>query len=294
MVDTIPLSQFILIFGQLAVLVFVVCSMLAMGLTLTLPQILEPLKNIRLVVSALVANFVLVPILTLIILVIFPLSQGLSIGLLLIGLSAGAPFLPKLAEVAKGDRAFSVGLMVLLMGVTIIFLPIFLPLLLPGIEVNAWDIARSLVVLMLIPLVIGLLVRWRYPSAASSLAPFMSQVSTLALFVMSFAFFIVFYRDLLGVIGTTAIIASILFIIVSFAIGYLLGGSGGQVKRVLGVGTAQRNLAAAVAVAGLNFTDPDILIMVLVIALVGLVLLMVIGGELGRRQGEDRGEETRG
>ena len=50
---------------------------------------------------------------------VFPLSEGLSIGLFLFGTAAGAPFLPKLAQVAKGDTAFAVGLMVLLMVVTI-------------------------------------------------------------------------------------------------------------------------------------------------------------------------------
>jgi predicted Na+-dependent transporter len=284
MIDALSVTQLILGFGQIAVLIFVVCSMLAMGLTLTLPQIIEPLKNIRLVVIALVANFVLVPILTLLILALFPLPQGLAIGLLLIGLAAGAPFLPKLAEVAKGDLAFSVGLMVLLMVVTIIFLPVCLPLLLPGIEVNAWDIARSLIILMLIPLVIGLFVRWRYQAVATHLAPFMSQASGLALIVLIASFFFAFFPDLIGVIGTTAIIASVIFILVSFVIGYLLGGSDGSKKRVLGLGTSQRNLSAAVAVAGLNFTDPDVMVMVLVVGLVGLVLLMVIGGELGKRQ----------
>ena len=29
--------------------------------------------------------------------------------------------------------------------------------------------------------------------------------------------------------------------------------------------------------------DPDVLVMIMVIAIIGLVLLMVIGGELGRR-----------
>ena len=284
MVDTVSFTSFILSLGQIAVLIFVVCSMLAMGLTLTLPQILEPLKNIRLVVLALAANFVLVPILALLILTVFPLPQGLAIGLLLIGLAAGAPFLPKLTEVAKGDPAFSVGLMVLLMVVTIGFLPACLPLLLPGVEVNAWDIARSLILLMLIPLFIGLLVRWRYPAVAASLAPFMSRTSGLALVVLIAAFFMGFFPDLIGVIGTTAIIASVIFLLVSFVIGYFLGGSDGPKKRVLGLGTSQRNLSAAVAVAGLNFTDPDVMVMVLVVGLVGLVLLMIIGGELGRRQ----------
>jgi hypothetical protein len=44
------------------------------------------------------------------------------IGLILLATAAGAPFLPKLAEVAKGNIAFGVGLMVLLMVVTIIYL----------------------------------------------------------------------------------------------------------------------------------------------------------------------------
>ena len=46
-----------------AVLFFVVTTMLAMGLSLTVSQILAPLRQARLVVLALVANFVLVPLL---------------------------------------------------------------------------------------------------------------------------------------------------------------------------------------------------------------------------------------
>jgi BASS family bile acid:Na+ symporter len=35
--------------------------MLGMGASLTIPMILEPLKNVKLVILALVANFILVP-----------------------------------------------------------------------------------------------------------------------------------------------------------------------------------------------------------------------------------------
>ena len=65
--------------------------------------------------------------------------------------------------------------------------------------------------------------------------------------------------------------------------GYLLGGSDGGTRRVLGLGTGQRNIAAALVVAGQNFTDPDVLITLIVIALIGLLILMPIGGELGKR-----------
>jgi predicted Na+-dependent transporter len=48
------------------------------------------------------------------------------------------------------------GLMFLLMVVTIFYVPLVFPLLLPGVEVNAWDIAKSLIVTMLIPIILGL------------------------------------------------------------------------------------------------------------------------------------------
>jgi BASS family bile acid:Na+ symporter len=54
---------------------------------------------------------------------------------------------------------------------------------------------------------------------------------------------------------------------------------------------AQRNLSAALVVAAPDFADaPDVLVMIMVVAIIGLVLLMVIGGELGRRgQAEEAG-----
>lgn len=283
MVEAVSFLDFLGTIGVLAVMIFVIASMLAMGFSLSVHEIVEPLKNVRLVLLSLAANFVLVPLLALVLLSVFPLSEGLSIGLFLLGTAAGAPFLPKLAQAAKGDLAFAVGLMVLLMVVTIAYVPIVLPLLLSGITIDPWEIARSLILLMLLPLAIALFVRARYEEIATGLLPLMNQATNLALLTLIVAFFVVYFADLAGAIGTTAIIAAVIFVAVSFVAGYLLGGPGGGTKRVLAVGTAQRNLSAALAVATLNFTDPDVMVMILVVGLVGLVLLMFAGGELGKR-----------
>ncbi|MDX2381240.1 MAG: bile acid:sodium symporter, partial [Acidimicrobiia bacterium] len=88
---------------QLAALVFVVSSMLAMGLSLSINQIVEPLRNVRLVVIALAVNFVAIPLLAVAIQAVIDLDDDLYTGLILVATAAGAPFLPKLAEVAKGD-----------------------------------------------------------------------------------------------------------------------------------------------------------------------------------------------
>jgi predicted Na+-dependent transporter len=85
---------------------------------LTVSQIIAPLRNVRLVLLALFANFVLIPLIAYIIIRVIPLAEPLQIGLILFATAAGAPFLPKLVQVARGDIAFGVGLMVLLMVVS--------------------------------------------------------------------------------------------------------------------------------------------------------------------------------
>lgn len=278
--DVNQLSSLIM---NLSTLVFVVTSMLAMGLSLTVAQIMAPLRNARLVILALLANFVLVPLVAYLISLIIPLSDGLKVGLILVSTAAGAPFLPKLAQAARGKLAFSVGLMVLLMTVTVLYMPIMLPLLLQGVTVNPWDIARSLIILMLIPLAVGLFTRMRYAEIAAQLQPPMAQASTFAIAFLLVSGLLANLSSILGVIGTGGIIAALLFLAVAFVIGYFLGGKDGQIRSVLGLGTAQRNLAAALVVATANFDDPDVMVMVLVLGLLGLVVLMVTAGELGRR-----------
>ena len=102
-----------------AMLSIVVSSMLAMVAGLTVSQISEPLRNARLVLLALLANFVFLPLGALALAKMLWLDNPFAVGLLVLGCAAGAPFLPKLAELAKGNLAFSVGAMVLLMVVTV-------------------------------------------------------------------------------------------------------------------------------------------------------------------------------
>jgi BASS family bile acid:Na+ symporter len=63
-----------------------------MGISLKISQIIAPLKNVKLVVLALVANFMLVPIVALLITLIIPLNEPACIGSILLATAAGAPF----------------------------------------------------------------------------------------------------------------------------------------------------------------------------------------------------------
>jgi len=268
-----------------SLLVFVITSMLAMGLSLSMAQIFAPLKNGRLVLVAIVVNFVVVPLLAWGLAGLLGLSDGLTIGLILMGTAAGAPFLPKLGEVAKGNIAFSVGLMVMLMVITVLYMPIVLPLAIEGVEVDAWEIASSLIFLMLLPLAIGLVVRSLWEDLAIRLQPTMGTISSVSIALLVVSGIIANWSSIVGIIGTGGLGAILVFLVVSFLVGFAGGGSDPGIKSVLGLGTAQRNISAAFVVALQNFADnPDVITMVIVGAMIGLVILMPLAAQLGKRQ----------
>src|SRR5580765_222782 len=169
---------------SVAMLGFVLSSMLGMGLGLKVGQIVAPLRNVRLIALSLVANFVLMPLAAVGLARLLRLDEPLGVGLILLGASAGAPFLPKLAQIAKGNLAFAVGLMVLLMVLTIVYLPLVLPLLLEGVSVNPAKIARTLVLLMLLPLAVALGVKAKLPAVAARTKPALDKISNLSLILL--------------------------------------------------------------------------------------------------------------
>jgi predicted Na+-dependent transporter len=277
------LNEVLTTIASLALNLFVITSMLAMGMSLTVKQIIDPLRNARLVLLLLVSNFILVPALALLLTVVLPMGKPQATALILVGACAGAPFLPKLAQMSKGNLALSVGLMVMLMVVTIFYAPLVLPILLPGAQVNVAAIAQSLILLMLLPLAIGLLVKWRYADTAAGWQPHLSQASTYSLLLLIVAALLLQFRNIIGAIGSWLILGTLLLVVGALVIGYLLSfGSEAADRKVATLGTGQRNLSAALLVSA-SFGDAETLVMTLVACLILMVTLIIVGGEIGKR-----------
>ena len=266
-------------------LVFVLGTICSMGLSLTMKQITGPLRNARFVIIALLANFVVPVILALILNQVFSLDESLAVGLLLVSLAAGAPALPKTAVFAKIDTAAATALMVLLVVVTIIVMPILLPLFLTGISVTFWDIASGLIYLILIPLAISLFIRGRYPDVAASIQPMFAQASNLSLLILMVLMVVLNFNDVVGLLGTGGLLASLILIILTTAGGYLLGRLGKANDWLQALGAGQRNIAAAMVVATTNFGNNEI-VMVVVFSLIGMVILIPLAMELGKRRSQ--------
>jgi len=262
--------------ADLSILVFVVSSMLAMGMSQRFARVIAPLRRPLPVVLALVVNFALSPLLALALSRIIPLQPAHAAGLLLLSAAAGAPFLPRLAEFCGGNLPYSLALMLLLMGGSTIFMPLALPLLVPEMNADPWAIARPLLLFMLIPLGIGFALVLVGASWMNRLLTFVRAVSNLSLVLLVVLFIGLNLKTLLGTFGSFAIATYTVYLLAIMTAAYLLGAADAPTRNVFALGAGCRNLAAALVIARANSDDPAVTVMLIVAFVVTLVVLLVL------------------
>ncbi len=268
--------------ADIAIAAFAIVSMLSVGLGNSPRDVIRPLRHPPAVLRIVAANFVLVPALAWLVAKGLRLNDSLEIGIILVGAAAGAPVLIKLSEAAASRLDLTAALLVLVLPVTVLYMPLVLPLLLPGVDVPAMVVAVPLVLTMLVPLAAGLLGRARWPATAARVQPVMGRLATLALATLVIATVVANYRGIVDV-GWRGVVAAVIVILGAFVIGYALGSSRHR-REVLGLGTAQRNISAATIVASQSFDDPEAVVMVIVTSLIGLAVLFPIARVLRRRE----------
>jgi predicted Na+-dependent transporter len=267
--------------AQISVVLFVVLSMFSAGLSLSIQQVSEPFKSTRFVISALAANFVLVPVSAYLITRAIPLEKSLAIALLLLGTASGAPLLPKLVEFARGNVALAVGLMALLMTGTIVTMPLVLPLLLPGVHANAWSMAKPLLSVVLPSLAAGFSLRAYRKALAARLQPIFRLASNVALAVVILVGVAYNFSSVVRTGSLNTVVAGTFLFVVWFGIGFALGGPDADARKVLALGTTQRSVSIAFLVAIENLHDSNVVNVLAILTLVALVIQVPAALALG-------------
>ena len=148
---------------QASLFVFMISSLAGVGLGVAPRDVLPPLTNGRFVLLMLASGWLVGPAVALVLLRMIPIDRPYATALLLLALAPGAPFAPAMMRIARGDPAYVAAFMVVSAAVTVIVLPLGVPLLIPGATANAWDIARPLALLVVAPMVSGSAIRGLWP-----------------------------------------------------------------------------------------------------------------------------------
>jgi bile acid:Na+ symporter, BASS family len=269
---------------NIVILIFLVSTMFSTGLSLTLRQILAPLRNVRLVITSIAANYILVPMIAIAVTRLIPLEEPLKIGLILFSMAAGAEAGPKLAGMAKGNVAFSVGLLIAQLCITIIYIPVVISLLLPEVRIDTGKLIIKLVTGVCLPLASGLFLKARYEAIADRISPSMHRISTIFMMLMAAMLIFLNITEILKLANSGAIPAALIFIACSFLAGYLLGGPGQDNRRALGLMSGARNASISLMIASQVFNDPKVLLMITATVILMLIVLLPTVLWFGRRE----------
>jgi BASS family bile acid:Na+ symporter len=261
---------------NITVVIFTVTNIGALGLETNLGEALKTVRSVRAGGLILLWGWVVGPALAWLIITIMPLTEGHAAGLLLISLAPTAPFFPLMVRRARGDMSFAASFMMLSTIGVVLFMPLMAPLLIKGLMVDSWSLARPLLIMVLLPLLIGGAFRVFAPNAADRLLPVIQKIGGLFLVIVLVLTLVLYGREMFDTIGSLAPGAQILFFVAITALSYRIHFGLEQKQRsAMALGMCTRNIAAVFA-AYFGITNPPEGLFVMVILVVPLAAIVAI------------------
>jgi BASS family bile acid:Na+ symporter len=258
------------LFFPLLVTVTLAEMMFAMGLKLSFTQLAEPIRSNRwLVYRSVLANYILVPALTLLVIWVFQADPLVAAGLLILGVSPAAPYGPPFTVIARGNLALSTALMVILAASSALLAPLLLQLLLPlisvgdlTIRIDPLKLTGTLFVIQLLPLCLGLAIGQWKPALSARLQKPATLVSKILNLLMITAIAMAQFKVIMGT-GLKELILMMILVAGGILVGWLLGWPGRQNRVTSSVIAGMRNMSLSMGIAATSFPGSPVMTTIL-------------------------------
>ncbi len=266
----------------------------SMGLELNLRETLEALRSVRVVTLTLVWCWVVAPALAVLLTKILPMAEPYAVGLILFSLAPTAPVLPVLIRRARADISFAAAIMPLAVVSTVILMPLLAPLLIPGLTLSRWDIGKPLLLTMLLPLVIGVVIKVYAARVADKIFPAVKKIAGISTLLLLGFVVLVNWRVLLSTLGSLAIAALVLFTVGLALVAYTFGFGLNQAQRgAMALGVCSRNGSAMLmAVTAFPVIDPNLMAMSLLTVPLPFIVWLALARFFASRAGATRQESA--
>jgi len=236
--------------------IFIVLAMACVGLAASGKDILNAVAERSFISKSLLANFIISPIVAFVVVRIFNLPDAVSATILVLSFAAGGLNAVQFSSKSQGYLATAAGLLFVLSLVSLVITPLAAGF----IYGESGDLAYGPIVvrvalLLLLPMVVGWLIRDRSADLAEKLyKPFM-LTSTIA-FIASVISGSSLRQESLSLVGMPAVAAMVIFILIMMAVGWALGGPERGRRQVLAVVTNLRNVGIVYVIATQCCSDP--------------------------------------
>ena len=230
--------------------------MFGMGLTLNLRDFKIVFSRPKDIMIGCLAQFTVMPLLAWALAHCFQLDEALALGVVLVGCCPGGTASNVITYLAKGDLALSVGMT----GVSTLLAPFLTPLLtwaLAGksVDVDVASMFLSILWVVILPIVVGLLVKWIWPKFTEKATDYLPAFSSIAI-ALIVTIIIAANADKLLAGGLIIVLVVMLHNICGLGLGFLIGqliGLTSPKKRAISIEVGMQNSGLASSLATIHF-----------------------------------------
>ena len=207
-----------------------------MGTTLKVDDFLRVFKHPKEISVGLIAQYMVMPVLAFSLAEMFSLDAGLTVGLILVGTVPGGTASDVITFLANGDVALSVSLTAFSTVISPILTPIITLFLIGNqIHFNPVDMFISIVEIVIIPIVLGLILNYKFPDFCEKLKDYLPAISSIVICLIVAG---VIGANKQAILTSSAIILIVIVLqyflamLVGFGVGYLAGMNKKQIVTV--------------------------------------------------------------
>ena len=269
---------------QPLVLVFTVSNLLVMGLQVNLGKMFKIALNPKFLGLTFGLGFIIGPAIAFLITLLLPLDN-MYVAVLFIGsLAPCAPFLPPLLPKARGDVDYAGAFIPVAAIGTSLLLPLIAPMLVKGVELGVMQLLKPLFLSLLVPLLIGALIKTYAGNVADKMFNPVKKLAGLSTLLTIIFCFILYSGQMWATAGSMAMLSITIFSFVMGAIAYYTGfGLKRSEKVVMSLGIGTRNIAAVlIGVLTIPNVEPNMVAMVIIWTLWTIILAYIIAPIMGK------------
>ena len=237
----------------------IILNVIVIGLSATLDDALFLFRRPAKLAKAFLAMNVVMPVFAVLLVLMFDLHQAVKIALLTLSLSPVPPVFPNQASKAGGREGYTIGLLVAMALIAMVYVPVTLAGLGRVLSVDLGSVARAIGLLLfqtvLAPLAVGIALRALGPAFVDRILSPLSKVALLLLAAGVLPILFAAFPAIKALIGNGTLLALVAFVAVGHVAGHWLGGPNADDRAVLAIATALRHPGVALALAAANVPE---------------------------------------
>jgi BASS family bile acid:Na+ symporter len=266
-------------------MVFTISNLLSMGLQVNLGKMFRIVANPKFLGLTFGLGWVVGPAIAFLITMLLPLDNGYIIVLFIGSLAPCAPFLPPLLPKAHGDVDFAGAFIPVAAIGTSLLMPLIAPMLVKGIEMSVISLLKPLFITILLPLLIGALIKTFASNVADKIFNPVKRLAGLTTLLTIIFCLMLYYKPMWATAGSMATLSLTIFMVLMALISFYSGfglNRGERIVMSLGMGT--RNIAAVlIGVLTIATVTPNMVAMVVIWTLWSFILSIIIAPLMGRK-----------